>query len=462
MAEGTLIDTPRDLSRYPDGIPIELLVGQSGFFVYSYDHEQKKIVLSEVEKVWRTGTQEVWRLRFGWHTGMRKEKYKEAELLATPDHLIMLSNGSYKPLNALRPGESLKAFNTSYSNHGYRQIGLGVGNTLAEHRYLLEFKLGRKLEAHEVAHHLDENRLNNNLDNLHAEHYRVHVSEHRKRAWQRKTEEERQRWSEFHRQRMKDGRARRLSRKFWDSMTPQELEAYRNKKRLEALSASLETQRYRRKRAREWFSELPESEQERLRADTGRQTRERWSNWSDDERERFCKKLRLDRNPRFKQEIDEDRVREALARSGGRIYLACELLQVDWRTLNRRLKMYGITKEEIKQRYVDNHKVVSVEPTGIVIPVYDMTVKRTRNFVANGIVAHNSGATPGEAVSWGKVDPDRLPDAVVCYVDSTIALPLITAYALARHEPREPKRLYERRGELMDLLLDEYKKSERR
>src|SRR5258705_10133234 len=37
-----------------------------------------------------------------------------------------------------------------------------------------------------------------------------------------------------------------------------------------------------------------------------------------------------------------------------------------------------------------------------------------------------SGATPGEAVSWGKVDPDRLPDAVVCYLDSTVALPIIT------------------------------------
>lgn len=73
-----------------------------------------------------------------------------------------------------------------------------------------------------------------------------------------------------------------------------------------------------------------------------------------------------------------------------------------------------------------------------------------------------SGATPGEAVSWGKVDPDRLPDAVVCYLDSTIALPVITSYALARHPPREPKRLYERRGELMDLLLSEYEKSERR
>ncbi len=73
-----------------------------------------------------------------------------------------------------------------------------------------------------------------------------------------------------------------------------------------------------------------------------------------------------------------------------------------------------------------------------------------------------SGATPGEAVSWGKVDPDRLPDAVVCYVDSTVALPIITAYALATHRPRKPKRLYDRRDEFMKLLVSEYKKSKRR
>lgn len=73
-----------------------------------------------------------------------------------------------------------------------------------------------------------------------------------------------------------------------------------------------------------------------------------------------------------------------------------------------------------------------------------------------------SGATPGEAVSWGKVDPDRLPDAVVCYVDSTVALPVITAYALAKHKPRTPKRLYDQRAEFMALLLAEYEKSKRR
>jgi len=67
-----------------------------------------------------------------------------------------------------------------------------------------------------------------------------------------------------------------------------------------------------------------------------------------------------------------------------------------------------------------------------------------------------SGATPAEAVSWGKIDPDRLPDAVVCYLDSTVALPLLTAYAHARHPKRKLKRLYDRRGEMMDLLKREF------
>jgi deoxyhypusine synthase len=67
-----------------------------------------------------------------------------------------------------------------------------------------------------------------------------------------------------------------------------------------------------------------------------------------------------------------------------------------------------------------------------------------------------SGATPGEAVSWGKIDPDRLPDAVVCYVDSTIALPLITAYGLSKHPRRTLKRLFERREALIATLKHEH------
>ncbi|HEX2778346.1 MAG TPA: deoxyhypusine synthase [Gemmatimonadaceae bacterium] len=70
-----------------------------------------------------------------------------------------------------------------------------------------------------------------------------------------------------------------------------------------------------------------------------------------------------------------------------------------------------------------------------------------------------SGATPAEAVSWGKIDPDRLPDAVVCYLDSTVALPLLTSYALARTARRPLKRLFDRRERNMQLLLDEFERA---
>ncbi len=70
-----------------------------------------------------------------------------------------------------------------------------------------------------------------------------------------------------------------------------------------------------------------------------------------------------------------------------------------------------------------------------------------------------SGATPAEAVSWGKIDPDRLPDAVVCYVDSTIALPLLTSYALAKRKPRKLKRLYDKREAMMARLQAEFDKA---
>lgn len=67
-----------------------------------------------------------------------------------------------------------------------------------------------------------------------------------------------------------------------------------------------------------------------------------------------------------------------------------------------------------------------------------------------------SGATPSEAVSWGKVDPQRLPDAVVCYTDTTLAMPIFTHYALARHKPRKLRRLYDQRGRMMKALTKEY------
>lgn len=73
-----------------------------------------------------------------------------------------------------------------------------------------------------------------------------------------------------------------------------------------------------------------------------------------------------------------------------------------------------------------------------------------------------SGATPSEAMTWGKVDPQQLPDSVICYLDSTVALPLMTAYALAMRQPRPLRRLMDRLDELMKQLEQEYAERGRR
>jgi deoxyhypusine synthase len=67
-----------------------------------------------------------------------------------------------------------------------------------------------------------------------------------------------------------------------------------------------------------------------------------------------------------------------------------------------------------------------------------------------------SGATPHEAVTWGKVDPLQLPDAVVCYLDSTVAFPILAHYALSRRKPRKLRRLYKLLPAIMELVIREY------
>lgn len=72
-----------------------------------------------------------------------------------------------------------------------------------------------------------------------------------------------------------------------------------------------------------------------------------------------------------------------------------------------------------------------------------------------------SGATPNEAVSWGKIDPDGLSNCIVAYLDSTVALPIMASYVLYKCKPRPLRRLYARRRRLTEALAAQYRKSEK-
>lgn len=108
----------------------------------------------------------------------------------------------------------------------------------------------------------------------------------------------------------------------------------------------------------------------------------------------------------------------------------------------------GSPKNFLLQAQPQIHEVLGLEERG-----HDYFVQITDARPDTGGL---SGATPSEAVSWGKVEPDDLPKTIVCYTDSTIALPIITAYVMKQCPPRPLKRLYDRREEMLAKLKLDY------
>jgi len=68
-----------------------------------------------------------------------------------------------------------------------------------------------------------------------------------------------------------------------------------------------------------------------------------------------------------------------------------------------------------------------------------------------------SGATPSEAVSWGKINPDELKNAVVIYSDATLAAPILFSYAFENAKPRKRKNLYNKIDKLLYSLEKQQK-----
>ena len=108
----------------------------------------------------------------------------------------------------------------------------------------------------------------------------------------------------------------------------------------------------------------------------------------------------------------------------------------------------GSPKNFLLQTQPQLHEVLGLEERG-----HDYFIQFTDARPDTGGL---SGATPSEAVSWGKIDPEQLPNTIVCYTDSTIALPLLTAYVLQKCQPRQLKKLYHRRDAMLEKLRTDY------
>lgn len=155
-----------------NAVPIKDLEGTQ-YPVYSVDNNGK-VVIKNSTKTWKTRENaEIWKLVLD----------DDSELRATPDHKIMLRDGSYKELKDLKVGDSLYPFNST-EKHGYRNIqGTGKkASGLRQYRLITEFMNGELPDAKKFAiHHKDFNKRNDAWENLeilsHEEHNRLHCLE---------------------------------------------------------------------------------------------------------------------------------------------------------------------------------------------------------------------------------------------------------------------------------------------
>jgi hypothetical protein len=193
LAGDTLIDCPRDLSVYPQGIPIKELVGKQ-FYTYSWSFEQSKPCVSKVLDVWCSGVKPVYRVRLysklrqrvgNKRGGTRRAKYlPPLELVGTFDHPVLLANGSWRKLGELQPKDSLKSL--------YRRAESGEGgycclswtaattNSVREHQFVCSGvhgpRPGTAKEFH--AHHRNDSSYDNSPNNLEWKASSDHASDH--------------------------------------------------------------------------------------------------------------------------------------------------------------------------------------------------------------------------------------------------------------------------------------------
>ncbi len=187
----TLIDLPRDLKKYPNGIPIKKLVGKKYFYTYTFNIETQCLELKKVKKVWlNKKSADVYEI-----TTMNGKKIK-----ATKNHPFLVDikekiNGGhgankklvgrkYCNVENLKVGDYVTTFNRTRTKYDYGEIiktnYAPHSRRVLEHRFIIE-QLDGKILVGNCVHHKDHNRFNNVSENLEQINNREHNSYHTKK-----------------------------------------------------------------------------------------------------------------------------------------------------------------------------------------------------------------------------------------------------------------------------------------
>lgn len=379
----TPIDIPRDLKLNPSGIPIkevcERLERGDRLCTYSYDHASGKICLRPIKKAWLTKRNaEICELTYSWVAENGEDK--TGSLRATPDHRIMLRDGTYKPVAELLPGDSLMPFNRFQGKRRdakYFRLDMNNGQWEYEHQFIVK-ELGEPYRPKrgaigDVVHHKNFKWHDNSLDNLRVMDWRDHLALHKGenrafREWYDNLSDDE--YQEFCQKQAI------LSSTYWNSMSAEERQVA-NAHSVKSLlrwhkNASPEQLRTKYNKIaasnKIAFTTRPDLIAQ-LKSNGRKAGPKTVANLNSPEVRARAKEAMTD--PAF-------RARRAEA---ARRYWANMLPE------ERRLRGEAISRGLLA---VSNHTVTSVRFLDAREDVYDLEIEGTHNFVANGIIIHNS------------------------------------------------------------------------
>jgi len=317
----TLIDCPRNLELYPDGIPIRELVDKE-FMVWSWDIEKQQTVLKPAFNVRKTlENTPIFEVKYEWGVGRNKSI---RTIKATENHRFLLRSGEYVKLKDLKLGDSLQPFHTAFDSN-YRLVTDRPGHVYYEHKMIVVQQENVKMEStfDWVAHHKDKNPLNNNCDNLVAMDHSNHMAMHAKEKWASGMMDENNLFINDNPMGHKVFRKKvsKKKKEWWDNITPEKREEFKDRARENTLKQMKELEYINP-------SQLP--------------------------------------GVKFKQR-----------------YMA-------YKRYGNEDGMESVRIEAERNGFSLNHKVVSIKAVGNE-DAFDIEVKDTHNFAANGIFIHNSG-----------------------------------------------------------------------
>lgn len=347
----TLIDCPRDLAKYPQGVPIKDLAGRTPW-VYAWN--DGKVVIRKAARVWLSKRKApVFRVKMRPGKGNFHKTYTPPmELVGTADHPVLLSDGvTWRNLGDLKKGDRLcSMYRGAYEGVRTRIRWSGQPEWTPEQQFVCEHFNGPRPDGY-VSHHRNENKIDQSPDNLEWKDNALHAGDHH--------------------------RGKEISQEHRDAITA----ALKGRSTSEEARANMKAAQ----EARTGWKHTDEA-REKMRE-------------SAKDRPPMPEEQRAAVSEQFKDkpqspELIEKRT-EAMKRfyaNGGRSGMFGKKASEETKAKHRAA---WERRRAAKAVQVVNHVVVSVEPAGYE-DVYDMTVPDAESFVANGVVVHNCLGCPHE------------------------------------------------------------------